>query len=198
MPSQSDQRNAEQIVVDLLHEHTSLCANADTCDARKIIGPLLDERDALMAAADELLAAVLRATALAERYGEAIVSISDALSSHLVPDDVHRVFRARVIIAGLDMGGDVMPDRSASHDAITAVARCRGCIGPYPCGRGAGANDTDLPCDCEHIANGDVAGPLHWSHFVITPLSWLLDRIGQHNACDDLDAWAGRHGWWHR
>lgn len=35
---------------------------------------------------------------------------------------------------------------------IAAVGRHRGCIGPYPCGVGAGANGTDLPCDCEALA----------------------------------------------
>lgn len=33
--------------------------------------------------------------------------------------------------------------------AVARVAQARGCIGPYPCGRGAGANGADLPCACE-------------------------------------------------
>lgn len=36
--------------------------------------------------------------------------------------------------------------------AIAEQARRRGCVGPYPCGRGAGANGVDLPCDCEALA----------------------------------------------
>lgn len=40
----------------------------------------------------------------------------------------------------------------AVTDLIAAVGRERGCIGPYPCGVGAGGNGDDLPCDCEAIA----------------------------------------------
>lgn len=36
--------------------------------------------------------------------------------------------------------------------SVASVAKRRGCIPPAPCGRGAGANGTDLPCDCEAIA----------------------------------------------
>lgn len=39
---------------------------------------------------------------------------------------------------------------------------------------------------------------LHWSRFVVVPASWLLDRIGKHSTCDDLDNWAAERGWWHR
>ena len=35
---------------------------------------------------------------------------------------------------------------------INQIGARRGCIPPYPCGRGAGANGSDLSCDCEAIA----------------------------------------------
>ena len=43
---------------------------------------------------------------------------------------------------------DRVPDKSN----IERVAEQRGCAGPYPCGRGAGANGADLPCNCEFFA----------------------------------------------
>jgi hypothetical protein len=52
------------------------------------------------------LDAAEKAAALAERYGEAIVAISEALDAPI--SDGARVLRVRVIIAGLDS--------EASHD----------------------------------------------------------------------------------
>lgn len=43
--------------------------------------------------------------------------------------------------------------------SLDDIGRARGCVGPYPCGRGAGANDADLPCDCESIALECRIGP---------------------------------------
>jgi hypothetical protein len=42
---------------------------------------------------------------------------------------------------------------------VARVAENQGCIGPFPCGRGAGANGSDLPCDCEHTARTGEATP---------------------------------------
>ena len=46
-----------------------------------------------------------------------------------------------------------MNAQSAVTDRWAAwIAEQRECIPPAPCGRGAGANGRDLPCDCEHFA----------------------------------------------
>lgn len=46
------------------------------------------------------------------------------------------------------------PRSPARQSRIERIATRRGCIGPYPCGVGAGANGSDLPCDCEAAARG--------------------------------------------
>jgi hypothetical protein len=43
---------------------------------------------------------------------------------------------------------------STESSDIAQIAARRGCIPPAPCGRGAGGNGGDLPCDCEAIAEG--------------------------------------------
>lgn len=49
----------------------------------------------------DLEEAVERATSMAERYGEAIVAIGEALGSDLISDGA-RINRVRMIVAGLD------------------------------------------------------------------------------------------------
>lgn len=39
---------------------------------------------------------------------------------------------------------------------IQGIAQDRGCIPPAPCGRGAGGNGRDLPCDCEALAQAKI------------------------------------------
>jgi predicted DNA-binding protein len=46
---------ATREVLDYLHEHTSLCAGADTCEVRIAIEPLVDETEQLRDALSELV-----------------------------------------------------------------------------------------------------------------------------------------------
>lgn len=46
------------------------------------------------------------------------------------------------------------PKADLPPSAVERIAKLRGCIGPYPCGRGAGAHGDDLPCVCEAALEG--------------------------------------------
>ena len=56
-------------------------------------------------------------------------------------------------------------------------------------------------CTLDTFCDGYVPPPVgrfHFSRFTVSPLTWILDRIGKCSTADDIDQWASTRGWWSR